>query len=624
MGTLSQTGRSAVLTTPLGKDVLAVVEFVASEGVSELFDYRIEAVSKRENIDFDPAIGQGCQITLGTDDGKTRIYHGIMTKAQWIGRSEAYYHYRIVLRPWTWLLSNRADCRIFLGKNVKEIIREVFTGAGFTDFQFRTTGSYPTIDYCVQYRESDLAFVSRLMEHFGIYYFFEPSDGRHTLVLADSYSSHKAVGDLPRVTFNPGAQAFQDGEQTLYRWVAERRLRTGTVTFNDYDYTAPGKDLKASKRAGEKYAHSDLEVYDYHYKYTDRGVGQNLATYRLEGEQAADHRREAAGDAASLYPGGLVTLQKHATAAENTEYLVVRAEHRFTEQTYRSGGGAGTPGYEGSFVLQPSERPFRALPVTPKPRIYGIQTAKVVAKPGEDGEEISTDEYGRIFVQFHWDRAPQKSCPIRVAQVWAGRNWGGVFLPRVGMEVVVDFLEGDPDRPLVTGCVYNGDNRPPYALPANKTQAGWKSSSSKGNAGYNEFVFEDKKASELIRMHGEKDYQVVVRNSQRWSIGEAFAPPRGSPARQTTIRNGDDALTIEQGDQTVDIKLGSHTLNAKGAITLNVMMGASVVKITPMSVEITAPSIVLSAKTVISLSAVNVNIDGAVTIDGMAPVLTPV
>src|SRR6266446_2297937 len=577
-GSLLQADRRAEFTSPLGKDVLVLTDFSGSEGLGELFEYHIEALSDQENVDFDPAIGQGCMVKLKTDDGKTRIYHGIMTEAQWIGYQDEFYRYRVVLRPWLWLLGHKADCRIFLDKNVKDIIQEVFSKAGFTDFEFRTTASYDKIEYCVQYRESDLAFVCRLMEHWGIYYFFEPADGKHTMVMADSRSSHKPVSDLPKVTVNLGAGAYQDEEQTLSDWVSQRRFRTGKVHFNDYDYLQPKKDLKAPKEAAEKYTHAKLEVYDYHHKYDEKGKGENHAQFRLEAEQAIDHRRTGSGDAASLHPG--------------------------------------------AFVFQPSDRPFRSLPLTPKPRIYGIHTAKVVGKKGEDSEEISTDEHGRIWVQFHWDREPQKTCPIRVAQVWAGKKWGGMFIPRVGMEVVVDFLEGDPDRPLVTGCVYNGDNKPPYDLPDNKTMAGMKSESSKGGNGYNEFVFDDKANSELIRMHAEKDHKVTVLNSQTREIGEKFMTPQGSPSRETTLKMGDDKLTLnmghqninlQMGNQKIDLDLGMQTTNTLQGITLNVCFGLSSISITPASITLLSPTINLTAMAAVNIQAPAFTVTAAAT-----------
>jgi type VI secretion system secreted protein VgrG len=276
--------------------------------------------------------------------------------------------------------------------------------------------------------------------------------------------------------------------------------------------------------------------------------------------------------------------------------------------------------YYGVYEFQPGDRPFRMPPVTPKPRIYGIQTAKVVGKKGEEGEEISTDEHGRIWVQFYWDREPQLTCPIRIAQLWASKQWGGIFIPRVGMEVVVEFLEGDPDRPLVVGCVYNGDNKVPYDLPANKTKGGLKSNSSKGGNGYNEFVFEDKKGSEDVLMHAEKDHDVTVKNAETWTIGEVFMPPKGSPSRSTTLQNGDDQLTLNMGDQnitlqmgnqTITIDLGSQTVDAMQGITLTVCMGMSVISITPGSISLVSPTINITGEAAVNISAPTINM-GAV------------
>ena len=421
---LGQTERVAELITPLGKDVLALVRFEGTEGLGELFEYHVDALSKQENIDFDKALGQGCTLKLDAYRGKTRTYHAIMVEAQWIGKFEDLHRYRLVLRPWLWLLGHKANCRIFLDKDVKEIIKQIFTDAGFTDFEFRTNGDYDKIEYCVQYRETDLAFVCRLMELYGIYYFFEHTEGKHTLVLADMRSSHKAVSDLPKVPFLPLAKSQLRAEPHLRDWISERRFRTGKVEFNDYDYLKPTKNLRAPSEASEKYAHSKLEVYDFPGKYDEEEKGKKLSRFRLEAEQALDHRRIIHGDAASLYPGGLVTVEKHSTAAENREYLIVRCRHNFSGHHYLSASqpqpaapsahGAETDRpqvYDGLYEFQPSDRPFRMLPLTPKPRIHGIQTAKVVGKKGEEKEEISTDEHGRIWVQFFWDREPQADLP---------------------------------------------------------------------------------------------------------------------------------------------------------------------------------------------------------------------
>jgi type VI secretion system secreted protein VgrG len=635
----SQSERAAEFNTPLGKDVLVLVNIEGSEALGGLFEFNIEALSEKENIDFDKALGQGCTLKLKAYVGKERIFHGILTQARWMGKHEDLYHYKLVLRPWLWLLGHRADCRIFLDKDVKDIIKDVFTKAGFNDFEFRTNGDYEKIPYCVQYRETDLAFVSRLMEQYGIYYFFEHSDGKHLMVLADSRSSHKAVQGLPKVSYIPLTDSELRPEAHLYSWISERRFRTGKVQFNDYDYLKPKKNLLAPSEASEKYTHSKFEVYDFPGKYDDEDNGKKLAQFRLEAEQAADHRRLIEGDAAALHPGGLVTVERHPTSAENREYLVVRADHRFSAQHYRSatapaaaatGSDDGQQVYYGYYEFQPSDRPFRMMPLTPKPRIHGIQTAKVVGKKGEENEEISTDEHGRIWVQFFWDREPKLTCPIRVAQVWASKKWGGIFIPRVGMEVVVEFLEGDPDRPLIVGSVYNGDNKVPYDLPDNKTIAGFKSDSSKGGNGYNELVFEDKKSSEKIRVHAEKDHDVTVRHAETRTIGEAFMPPKGSASRDTTLQNGDDQLSIQMGDQTVTIPMGSQSTTAMLSITQTV--GMTTVTLTPAAVSVESPLINRTAETVINdtagatitLTAPLINLNGMVLINGMVPVVIPV
>jgi len=638
---LSQSNRVAEFKTPLGENVLTLVNIEGTEALGDMFEFRVEALSEKENIDFDKALGQGCTLKLKAYGDKERIFHGVMTEAQWIGKTEDFFRYKMVLRPWLWMLGQRADCRIFLDKDVKDIIKDVFTKAGFNDFEFRTNEDYKKIAYCVQYRETDLAFVSRLMEQYGIYYFFEHSDGKHSLTLADSRSSHKAIPDLSKIPFIPLSDSELRPEQHLNSWVSGRRFRTGKIQFNDYDYLKPKKNLMAPSEASEKYAHAKLEVYDFPGNYDDEDEGKKLARFRLEAEQAADYRRHIEGDASSLFPGGLVTVEKHPSSAENKEYLVVRSDHRFSSHHYRSvkPDAPAAPGsesgekdqiYHGSYEFQPSDRPFRMLPVTPKPRIHGIQTAKVVGKKGEENEEISTDEHGRIWVQFFWDREPKLTCPVRVAQVWASKKWGGIFIPRVGMEVVVEFLEGDPDRPVVVGALYNGDNKVPYDLPDNKTVTGWKSDSSKGGNGYNELIFEDKKSSENIRMHAEKDHNVTVKNSETWTIGEVFTPPKGSPSRTATLKNGDDQLEIQKGDRNVSIPMGSQSTNAMLSITHTV--GMTTVALTPATRSVESVTINHTAEVainynaglVVNITAPIINLNGLVLINGMLPVVVPV
>ncbi len=625
MGKLDQANLAGALKTPLGENVLVLKAFSGSEGLGEPFEFEIEALSEEENIDFDKALGKACSIKLKTYELKERFFCGILVNAQWtgeeVGGEKPYWQYRLVLRPWFWLLNHSANCRIFLDKDVKQIIEKVFTDLSFssgTDFKFRTTANYDKIKYCVQYRESDFAFVSRLMEQYGIYYYFEHGDAQHTMVLVDLRASHGAIPDLPQVNFNPQTWGYNRLEQHISSWVSDRRFCTGTVEFNDYDYLKPPKNLRASKETSEHYARSRWEVYDYPGKYDEQDKGKQFAQIQLEAEQSLDRRRNAGGDAPSLFAGGLVTVQKHPASAENREYLVVRATHHFGTQSYGSAGATGGAGYSGGYQLLPSDRPFRMLPLTPKPRIHGVQTAKVVGKKGEDKEEISTDEHGHIWVQFYWDREPQKSCPIRVSQSWSSKQWGEQFIPRIGMEVVVEFLEGDPDRPLVTGCVYNGDNKHPYKLPDHKTQSGVKSDSTKGHNGYNEFMFEDKKGDELIRMHAQKDHDVTVLNSETWTIGKD---------RSATLQHGNDKLMIEEGFREVWVLRGHHETQAEKEINTQseqsvrqTVNGVTTILLDTRQISITAPQMVQINSPQVIISG-NLWVQGAIF---MSPMCLPV
>ena len=585
--TPKQTQRVAVLTTPLGADVLNAVRFDGTEGLSELFEFSIEAVGEGDPVDFNKAIGSNCTLSL---EGKTtkREFCGVLTEATHLEASASLNTYRLVLRPWLWLLSRTSDCRIFHDKSTPDIITEVFGDRGFTDFEPRLSESYPPREYCVQYRESDLDFVCRLMEEDGIYFYFEHEKGKHTLVLADAKSSHNAVPEMPELMYLPRVVTGRTDTESVYEMVTNRSFQSGKVALKDYDYEKPTAKMETEHSRSIGHARDNLEIYDFPGRYTETSDGDRFARVRLEAAQAQDKRRQALGDAPALFPGGLTRLKDHPQDSENVEYLVVGCNHAFAVQDYRS--AASTPGgepYRGNYVLQPSDRPFRAPAATPRPRVQGPQTAKVV---GADGEEIDVDEMGRILVQFHWDRRQDKSRRVRVAQTWSGANWGSIMIPRIGQEVVVEFIEGDPDQPLVVGTVYNADRGVPYPLPANKTKGGVKSNSSKGGAGYNEIVLEDKKNAEEIGIHAQKDLKVVVLNTETREIGERFAG--GGPARKTTIKNGDDELKVSTGKQKVDIAIDQNTKAGKevvieAGVKLTLKVGGSSIEITPAGITIT-------------------------------------
>jgi type VI secretion system secreted protein VgrG len=624
---LKQDDRIGRFNTPLGKDELVLVRFDGTEGLSELFEYRIEALSEKDDLNFDRAIGKDCQLSIKSY-GQEREFNGVMVEAQWLGMSEHYQNYRVILRPWLWLLSHTSDCRIFQDKKAPEIIKKVFEDRGFSGrFELKVDeGSYPKLEYCVQYRETDLNFVSRLMEQHGIYYFFEHKGDTHKLILIDSKSKHQPVPKREKIPYKPVTGDWRKKEERIVDWVSERRFRTGKVTLKDYHYEKSNTDLKKDKSASESYARANMEYYDYPGKYKEHSDGEFYAKIQLESEQAFDHHRHGNGDAVSLFPGGLTELEEHPTDSQNIKYLIVRANHSYTGDYYRTGGRSpGSDNYHGSYEFIPSDRQFRAPIVTPKPRIYGIQTAKVVTEKDGSNEEIDVKELTEIFVRFHWMReegdkdGKQRSCKLRCAQLWSGKNWGGQFIPRVGQEVVVEFLEGDPDRPLVVGTVYNDQYKPPYDLPAKKTQSGIKSDSTKnGGGGYNELMFEDQKGSELVRFHAQKDLNSVIENEEKRNVGTDQSLTVGTDQtitigqsqtetigmNQSLTIGGSQTETIAQNQtlsvgmsQTVMIGM-AQTVTAGATITL--VCGASSIIMTPASIVINSPAIAIVGPTAMS------------------------
>jgi type VI secretion system secreted protein VgrG len=508
---LRQDLRAAVLETPLGKDKLVLARFDGSEGVSELFEWRIEALSLDGDIDFDALLGMNVTLTITGTTGGKRKFDGILTEAQWLGVRDHFHAYRLVLRPWLWLLSHRTDCFIFHNKSVTTIIAEVFARHGqLAVFEDRTSGAFSPIEYCVQYRESDMGFVCRLMEEYGISHFYVHEDGSHKLVMVDNVLQFDEApgGSRP---YLPLAGQDRRTRECLHHFIPERRFTSGKATFRDYNFKTPSANMEADQSGSGSYEHGDKERYDYPGRYDAQGGGKSLIKVRMQGEEALDRRCMGAGNCVTLFPGSLVSLTGHPFESYNIEYGLVRAQHSYISQQYRSGAGAaGEDSYEGQYEFVKSENPFQPMQVTPRPLVHGPQTAFVV---GKEGEEIDCDEYGRILVRFHWDRKSDQSMRCRVAQNWGSKQWGGMIIPRIGMEVMVEFLEGDPDRPLVTGCVYNANSMPPYTLPANKTRSVLRSDSHKSD-GFNEMTMEDATGAENLFFHAQKDHTTRVLNNR--------------------------------------------------------------------------------------------------------------
>lgn len=560
MSPMKQEGRFATIDSPLGKDVLHLAGFNAVEGVSELFEFRVDVICEDHSLDFNKLLGVHCTVTVESFEkpGQERYFDGVVTEARWLGMQDDAYLYELVLRPWFWLLDKTNDCQIFAEMTIEDIIRKVFSDHGFGDFRMNLSENYPTLEHCVQYRESAFAFVSRLMEKFGVFYYFQHEMGKHTLVLCDAVSS---LEPLPNRPANVGYIPAESGEfpeaDHLNKWSAERQFQTGKAEYNDFDYLRPSTDLRGRSEASENYERSDFELYDYPGEYTETSDGEKLAKVALENRQAQDHRFRATGNVANVTPGYTFNLEDHPQSDQNRSYMVIRARHSIVDESYRSGdGGSSQSKYQGAYEFQFNDRPYRAEFKTPKPFVRGPQTATVV---GPSGEEIHTDEHGRVKVHFHWDRySPYDetaSCWVRVGQVAAGKSWGAIMIPRIGHEVIVEFLEGNPDRPIIIGSVYNGEIKVPYDLPGNKTISGYKSNSSKGGGGYNELIFEDKKGEELVRGHAEKDLEFTIKNDETRDVGNDVTETIGN---NMTVDVG-STVTFTAGTK-IELKVGSNSI----------------------------------------------------------------
>ncbi len=507
----------AKITTPLGEEALQLRQFSGSEGVGQLFAYDLTLFSNDNEIDANELLGENVNIQLVLADGEYRYFNGYVSQFAYINQAEdGQAVYRAVVSPWLWFLTRTADCRIFQDMSVLEIVKSVFADNGFSsDFKEKLKGIYRKWEYCVQYRETDFNFISRLLEQEGIYYYFEHDNGVHRLVLADDLSSHVSIAGKSEIPYHePSLDQTIDTEH-ISGWQHEFEIQPDSLMLADYNFKTPKNTLRAKKQVSRDHARKGSEVFDFPGEYTTSAEGDTAASVRLEELSSQFEQVSGTTDARCMATGGLFKLVGHPRSKQNAEYLVLACEYDISVGGYTSGAGDDDPVFLCNFSAIDSKLPYRPPRITPKPVVQGPQTAVVVGMPGE---EIDTDEYGRIRVQFHWDRYGEhnehSSCWIRVAQTWAGPNWGAQFIPRIGHEVLVDFLEGDPDRPLVTGSVYNEDNKPPYSLPGNKTQSGIKSRSTLGGSdrNFNEIRMEDKLGSEELFIQAEKDERINVKN----------------------------------------------------------------------------------------------------------------
>lgn len=586
MATITQKHRPVAVTTPLGEDVLVFGRMMARERLGRLFQFDLELFGENCEIKLTDVLGQAMVVRLELPDERgARYFHGYVTDFHYRGTNRLHYGvYHATLRPRLWFLTRTANCRIFQNETVPGIIQGIFAKHGI-DIEPKLSGSYPPWEYCVQYRETDFNFVSRLMEQEGIYYYFKHEKDKHVLVLADDYGDHEKFKGYERVLY-PLDVHDRHKRDHLYELNLQVSHQPGAYALRDFDFKAPGKELLAKLANPKDHALAQFEIYDYPGEYTEYGHGETYTRIRLEELLAQHERVEAKGNAAGLAVGYLFELTGCPRQDLNREYLIESATHQVESDAYETVAGSSGAGelYQGDYVLLDAKQPYRAPRTTPKPVVQGPQTAMVV---GPGGEEIYTDQYGRVKVQFHWDREGKKdensSCWIRVSQVWAGKGWGAIDIPRIGQEVIVDFLEGDPDQPIITGRVYNGENMPPYALPDNQTQSGIKSHSSKdgGSENFNEIRFEDKKDEEEVYLHAEKDMNVVVENSATLKVGFKKKDPGSQTIdiyqdRTTTIEKGNDKLQLKMGNRDVILDMGNHTLAIKmGNQTTKLDLGKS-------------------------------------------------
>jgi type VI secretion system secreted protein VgrG len=590
-----------------GAPALDLSRFTCREGVSQLYEIVADASVDRADapLAFDAVLGHAATITIDLPGDKKRFFHGIVRGITQGGAntakgSFAAVPYRFEIVPTLWLLTRRTNSRMFQQMSVKDILAKVLTGL---TTRYELNATYEPRDYCTQYRETDFDFASRLMEEEGIYYFFEHADGQATLVLGDTPGTHKALPVQSALRF----EAFEGGTRAEDRvdfWEKRQSLTSGKVTLWDHTFELPHKHLDAQENVVStvqvgtishkvKLPETDkLEVYDYPGEYAKRFSGtapgggdrasdvqkifqDNTRTAKLRAQQVAAgaiviHGR---GTVKQMTAGHKFTLSNHPDA--NGDYVLTTVEHAASLEG--SGTSGGEPGvvYENSFTCVPAAVAYHPPRLTPRPLVRGCQTAVVV---GPSGEEIFVDKYGRVKVQFHWDREGKNdansSTWIRVATSWAGQQWGAIHIPRVGQEVVVDFLEGDPDRPIIVGSVYNAEQMPPYALPANKTQSGIKSrSSAKGTAAnFNEIRFEDKKGSEQLFIHAEKNQDIEVENDETHTVGHDQTVSIGHD--RTEDVGNDETITIA-GNRTESVTK-NETIDISGNRTETVAKDESI------------------------------------------------
>ncbi|ALV05362.1 type VI secretion system Vgr family protein [Roseateles depolymerans] len=539
------------LKTVLPDDVLRVHSCTSREGLSDVGVTTLTLLSERKDILATELLGKLATLTIALREDAPRHLSGYVTRFAQRGFEGKHCVYEMQLKPWLWLLSRTSDCRIFQAMSVPEIVNQVFEDHPVARYEFRLMRPYRTWNYCVQYRETDFNFIARLLEHEGIYWYVEHDESGHKVVLCDSTTGHDAKPGCESLPFYGSESQGAPQLEYVQSWSGAQCVQPGKVVITDYDFEKPSSALETSRSVKRDYDLSEGEIFDYPGGYTKAGDGSQYVEDRLDELQSSQEMYDGTTNAQGVQTGHLLSLTRHPRDSENAQYLVTSTHLSLHQAANESGSGATS--LRCSFTCIPAQQQFRPARRTPKPVVSGPQTAIVT---GPAGEEIHTDKFGRVKVQFHWDRRGKRdersSCWVSVAHPWAGSNFGGIHIPRIGQEVIVGFIEGDPDAPIIIGRTYNGENLPPWDLPANATQSGFLTRSTKGGSygNANAIRFEDKQGAEQLWIHAEKNQDIEVENDETHWVGRDRT--KTIDRHETTLVKGDRTETVNL-DETITI-----------------------------------------------------------------------
>ncbi len=592
------------LTTPLSSDQMLLVDlFAGSEGLSSLFSYDLSLISQDAHIALKSLIGKPVLLEIELAEGSTQPIHGYITHFANQGSDGALARYTATLEPWLWMLSRRFDSRIFQDQTVEQVLMQVFSAYGtLPRFEFRLTRPLKAHSYITQYRESDFNFVQRLLDSEGLFYYFEHTHEHHTLVVMDNSGLLDPLPAQPKIRFH--SASVTETADAITHWGGSRELQSGRMAVQTFDYKQPRNLLPVTMNSiNEQGDVEAFEIFDFPGAYTHGtyGEGERLVRNRLEAMEARAKVFFGKSNCRAMCMGHTFELLQHYEhdlgTLDDRRFLLLAIQHRGANNYLN-----GTPAHYGNdFTCIRSKVPFRPQPSTKRPLLHGPQTAIVVGPPGE---EIFTDSLGRVKLQFHWDRNGQhddhSSCWVRVAQAWASGGFGSIQIPRVGDEVVVSFLDGNPDRPLVTGSLYNSQNQPPWSLPQNKTQSGFLTRSTQSGAAAANFIrFEDKQGAEQVMIHAERFMDTEVELDETHTVGNNRTLAVGGNYIETIKQ--DALIHVEQGAYTLVVEKKHIQIQANTCITLQV--GGTSLTLTP-------DAITLKANTIVSESQGETRIEG--------------